>query len=73
MGQDGDQPDIKLKPWQVVGSVLAASFGVQSSKNRERDFKEGSFKTFVIAGILFTAIFIATIYLVVSTVLENAR
>jgi hypothetical protein len=68
-----DQPDKKLKPWQVVGSVLAASFGVQSSKNRERDFKEGSFKTFVIAGILFTAIFIATIYLVVSTVLENAR
>ena len=73
MAADSDQPDKKLKPWQVVGSVLAASFGVQSSKNRERDFKEGSFKTFVIAGILFTAIFIATIYLVVSTVLENAR
>lgn len=73
MEAGSDQPDKKLKPWQVVGSVLAASFGVQSSKNRERDFKEGSFKTFVIAGILFTAIFIATIYLVVSTVLENAR
>ena len=32
-----------LGPLQVAGSVLAAAFGVQSSKNRERDFKEGRF------------------------------
>ena len=63
----------KLGPLQVVGSVLAAAFGVQSSKNRERDFKEGRFLPFIITGIVFTAIFVAAVYFVVSTVLENAR
>ena len=46
---------------------------MQSSKNRERDFKEGSFLPFIIAGIIFTARFVGSVYLVVSTVLENAR
>ena len=68
-----DQPGKKLNPLQVVGSVLAAGFGVQSRKNRERDFKGGSFKSFILAGIIFTAMFIGAIYLVVSMVLENAR
>jgi len=62
-----------LNPLRVVGSVLAAGFGVQSAKNRERDFKEGKFATFVVAGILFTALFVASVYLVVTVVLENAR
>ena len=66
-------PPPRLGPLQVVGSVLAAAFGVQSSKNRERDFNEGKFTTFIIAGVVFTALFVATVYLVVSTVLENAR
>jgi hypothetical protein len=70
---DNDEPGEKLNLLQVVGSVLAAGLGVQSSKNRERDFKGGSFKTFLVAGIVFTAVFVGTIYLVVSTVLENAR
>lgn len=63
----------KLGPLQIVGSVLAAAFGVQSSKNRERDFKEGRFLPFILAGVVFTALFVAAVYLVVSTVLENAR
>ena len=58
---------------QAIGSVFAAAFGVQSSKNRERDFKQGRFRNFVIAGVLFTAMFVGTLYLVVSTVLEHAR
>ncbi len=60
-------------PLRVIGSVLAAGFGVQSGKNRERDFKEGKLTTFVVAGILFTALFVASIYFVVTLVLENAR
>ncbi len=68
-----DEQHRPLKPHQVVASVLAAAFGVQSSRNRERDFKEGRFGTFIVAGILFTALFVGTVYLVVSTVLENAR
>ena len=73
MEPDNDEPGEKLNLLQVVGSVLAAGLGVQSSKNRERDFKGGSFKTFLVAGIVFTAIFVGTVYLVVTTVLENAR
>ena len=60
-------------PIQILGSVLAAAFGVQSSKNRERDFKGGSFLPFILAGVIFTALFVGAVYLVVSTVLENAR
>lgn len=63
----------KLKPRQVIGSVLAAAFGVQNSKNRERDFEGGNIGTFIVAGIVFTVLFIGALYLVVSTVLENAR
>jgi hypothetical protein len=70
---ESDQPVKKPSLLQVVGSVLAAGFGVQSRKNRERDFKGGSFKSFILAGIIFTAVFIGTVYLVVSIVLENAR
>jgi hypothetical protein len=55
---------------QIVGSVLAAGFGVQSRKNRERDFKQGNLKTFVIAGIIFTVLFIFTLYSVVSLILK---
>ena len=67
------EPEKRLNPLQVVGSVLAAGFGVQSSKNRERDFKQGSFGTFIAAGIIFTILFVGAVYLVVSTVLSNAR
>jgi hypothetical protein len=57
---------------QIVSSVLAAGFGVQSSKNRERDFKHGRARTFIIAGIVFTVLFVITVFTVVSTVLSGA-
>ena len=53
---------------RVVQSTLAAAIGVQSKKNRERDFEEGNAGTFIVAGILFTVLFIATIVVVVSAV-----
>lgn len=62
-----------LSALQVVGSVLAAALGVQSSRNRERDFKQGHFGVFIAAGIIFTALFVGAVYLVVTTVLSNAR
>ncbi len=64
-------PEKRLNPLQVIGSVLAAAFGVQSSRNRERDFKQGSFGPFIAAGIIFTALFIGVLYLVVTTVLSG--
>lgn len=62
----------KLGPLQVVGSVFAAGLGVQSSRNRERDFKHGKFGVFVAAGIVFTLLFIGTLFAVVQLVLKGA-
>lgn len=53
---------------RVVQSTLAAAIGVQSKKNRELDFEEGNAGTFIVAGILFTVLFVATIVVVVSAV-----
>jgi len=52
-------------------STAAAAFGVQSNRNRERDFKHGNIWVFVAAGIIFTAGFVLTVYTVVSTVLSS--
>ncbi len=60
-----------LNPLQIVSSVLAAGLGVQSSKNRERDFKQGRAGVFIISGIVFTALFIGAVYTVVSVVLST--
>jgi hypothetical protein len=56
----------------VVRSVLAAGFGVQSKKNRERDFQHGKPVVFIVTGIVFTILFIFSVIMVVSTVLEQA-
>jgi hypothetical protein len=66
-----DEPG-KLNPLQVIASVFAAGLGVQSSKNRERDFKQGRMGVFVAAGIFFTLLFIATVMFVVQMVIKNA-
>lgn len=63
-----EQPE-SLTFWQVLGSTLAAAFGVQSSKNRERDFAKGKPSHFIFMGIGFTAVFVLIIVGVVSLVL----
>jgi hypothetical protein len=55
----------------VIKSILAAGIGVQSDKNRTRDFEQGNPLTFIIGGIVFTLLFIATLALVVGFVLSN--
>lgn len=62
----------KLNPLQVVSSVFAAGLGVQSSKNRERDFKQGKPGVFIAAGIVFTLLFIGAVFTVVQLVLKGA-
>jgi len=71
--QSGKDEDSKsLNPLQVVASVFAAGLGVQSSKNRERDFKQGRIGVFIIAGLTFTLLFIGTVAMVVQLVLKGA-
>ena len=68
-----EEENNKPKPsfGQIVLSTLAAAIGVQSNKNRERDFKGGSLKAYIAAGLIFTALFVMTLVLVVKTVLGN--
>lgn len=54
---------------ETAKSVGAAFFGVQSDKNRHRDFNQGKFSHFVIAGILGVIIFISILVAIVSVVL----
>lgn len=56
---------------QIVLSTMAAAIGVQSRKNQERDFNNGSIKAYIAAGVIFTALFVITLVLVVKTVLGN--
>jgi hypothetical protein len=57
---------------QTAGSVMAAAFGVSSSGKRERDFRHGKASTFIIAGVVFTMLFVLSIYGVVKLVLHAA-
>lgn len=57
---------------QIVMSTLAAAVGVQSSKNRERDFTGGNIYVYIAAGLIFTTIFVVIMILVVRTVLRSA-
>ena len=66
------QPNSKPKPslLSVVKSILAAAIGVQSNKNRQRDFQQGNPLVFIIGGIVFTLLFIVTVASVVGLVLS---
>ncbi|WP_279254159.1 DUF2970 domain-containing protein [Candidatus Seongchinamella marina] len=57
---------------QVMLSILASAFGVQTSQNRKRDFAKGNPLHFVISGILFTIIFVVGMIMLVNTILTNA-
>ncbi len=57
---------------QIVFSTLAAFLGVQSNKNRERDFKYGNIYVYIVSGLIFTIMFIFTVVSVVKLVIHNA-
>lgn len=61
-----------MNPLQVMSSVFAAGLGVQSSKNRERDFQEGRAGVFIAAGAIFTLLFIVGMVVIVQLVLKGA-
>lgn len=66
-----EQPDEQpLSLRQMLQSVLAAAFGVQSSKNRARDFSRGKPSHFIILGLLFTGLFVLGLFAVVRLVLS---
>ncbi|HSW14530.1 MAG TPA: DUF2970 domain-containing protein [Solimonas sp.] len=58
--------------WQTVASVAASFFGVQSSKNRERDFKHGKASHFIVIGLLMTLLFALGVWMAVRLTLRSA-
>ena len=66
--------DNKQQPslWQVAKSIGAALFGVQTSKNYERDFTRGKPSQYIILGLIGVAIFIGTVIGVVMVVMSMA-
>jgi hypothetical protein len=56
----------------VLGSVLASMFGVQSNRKREEDFTHGKPSQYIVIGLIVTAVFILTIWSVVSLVMKLA-
>ena len=56
----------------VLGSVLASMFGVQSNRKREEDFAHGKPSQYIVIGLIMTAVFILTIWGVVSLVMKLA-
>lgn len=58
--------------WQVVLSILAAAFGVQSQQARMRDFTHGNPAAYIVGGIVFTALFVILLVLIVKFALRAA-
>jgi hypothetical protein len=74
--QPAPQPQPATEPQEprlrdILRSVLSAAIGVQSRKNQERDFTHGKARVFIIAGVIFTLLFIATVFSIVTVVLKN--
>ncbi len=57
---------------QTIASVGASFFGVQSSKNRERDFKRGNPMLFIGIAIGATMVFVLIVIIAVKMALRNA-
>lgn len=74
MTEQTPDPSQKSQPltfWQVLHSTLAAAFGVQSSKNRERDFTHGKASHFILMGIGFTVVFVLVVAGIVTAILSG--
>ena len=69
--QQPEQPAKQLTLLQMIGSILASFFGVQSSERRERDFKHGKARAFIMVGILMTLVWYGAISLIVHVVLKR--
>ncbi|TLX60041.1 hypothetical protein DN824_05900 [Stutzerimonas nosocomialis] len=57
---------------EMLSSVLAAALGVQSGKNRARDFSRGKPVHFILLGLGFTAVFALALLGIVLLVIHLA-
>jgi len=71
VSNDNNKNTESVSFFQVFSSVLAAMFGVQTEKNRERDFNKGKLWHYVLGGLLFAVIFITILVSVVQFALSD--
>lgn len=65
----------KQKPigfFSVAGSVLAALFGIQSDKNRQRDFQQSSASSFIVVGVIMVIGLVITMIVIVNSVISSS-
>lgn len=72
MSEQQQQKSQRPTFWQVVLSILAAAFGVQSQQARVRDFTHGHPAAYIIGGIVFTTVFVLVLILIVKLALRAA-
>ena len=66
-GEEQKPPGI----FDVILSVLAAMIGIQSDKNRKRDFEKGRMSHYIFVGVVLVAIFVFTLISIVNGILEE--
>ncbi len=64
MQDEGKDQGQKAQPgfWQVVASVVAAFFGVQSEHNRSRDFQAGRPSAYIFVGLAMAILLVLIIW-----------
>ena len=72
MPTDNKPTDKKPTLLQVFGSVLSAIFGIQSSKNRERDFSRGDPKQFIVVYVFIVICAVLSMIALVRVILHFA-
>lgn len=55
----------------IIKSVAASAFGVQSAKNRERDFQQQSIVPYIVVGVVFVLLFILGLVFLVSNIVPD--
>jgi uncharacterized membrane protein YidH (DUF202 family) len=56
----------------IILSVAASAFGVQSAKNRERDFQQTSVIPYIVVGVIFVLLFIVLLVSIVRYIVPSA-
>ena len=72
MNPDRDDQQNAPSLLQVLGSVLASMFGVQSNRRREQDFAHGKPSQYILIGLVVTLVFILVVWGVVNLVMKLA-
>lgn len=73
----GEQPpaagDQQVSALTVLTSVFRAWFGVQTEKNRQRDFSTNNPTPFIVAGVIFALVMIIGVIIAVNVALSGVK